>query len=56
MREYKFAAIYVGLVIVILVWGTSISGFVFNELDFGAYDFFTRLNGTSVPFRSDCLL
>ena len=56
MRDSKFAAIYVGLVIVALVWGTSISGFLLKGLDFGAYDFFIRLNGTSVPFRSNCLL
>ena len=56
VRESKFTAIYVGLTIVMVIWGASITGLIFSPVDFGVYDIFTRLSGSSAPRQTDCLL
>ena len=39
-----------------VIWGASITGLIFSPVDFGVYDIFTRLSGSSAPRRTNCLL
>lgn len=56
VRESKFTAIYVGLILAALIWGVSATNFVFGPSNFQAYDILTRISGSTSPYRSTCLL